>query len=266
MSEGRSRGGFVAGIALILALAAGGAAGYVFHRQNAGIGVLLTEMKQIRGAVKGAEAARASMEKVRTEEGKSIAEGMRGLWLAVRDLKKDLRKMDARLDRIEGKGGGTALDAMREQLKAVRARAVLLQARVEALERRRGSRSKTVFVRGDNDKKADGAKSKDKPGGDTKSAAAADGGDKKATQSQPPFWNGCIDSLNKSARLAKSAEGVCDCIIGRIRNSSKVTSGDRQRILQRRQFTTRVRGISKGAQTVLEQAVVQCALRKLKKD
>jgi hypothetical protein len=150
-------------------------------------------------------------------------------------------------------GGSPAIDALKKRLEAVSARSVLLQARVEALERRKGGTGKTIFVKGGGKKSG------------TTSAGGAGGTGGKTKSNQPPFWDGCIDSLNKSARLATSAESVCDCIVGRIKKSGKVSPKDRARILRQSKFTTRVRGISGGAQTVLEKAVVQCALRQFKK-
>jgi hypothetical protein len=254
MSEGRRAINIAAIAALVVAVAAGAAAGYVYQRQEASVGVLEKRVKELRDRQKGAEAARLGMERVRLASFGSLNEGMRGIWIAVRGLQKDLRSLDARLAKIEEKSGGSpAFAALKKRMEAIGARSALLQARVAALERRKGGSGKTIFVEGGGTKrKATGQNSKK-------------GGAGTRTSKQPPFWDGCIDSLNKSARLSKSAEGVCDCIIGRIRKADAVPGKDRRRILRQSKFTTRVRGISRGAQKVLEQAVVQCALRHFKK-
>ena len=252
MSEGRRAINTVAIAGLVVAVAAGGAAGYVYQRQDGSLGVLEKQIKELQDAQKGATAARRAMDRVRLASSGSLNEGMRGIWTSVRSIQKDLRGMDARIAKIEEKiGGSTAITALKKRLEAVSARSVLLQARVAALEGRKGGRGKTIYVEGGGTKRK-GTKS---GGGKSKSKAST----------QPAFWNGCIDSLNKSARLNTSAESVCDCIIGRIQKSGTVSGKDRRRILRQTKFTTRVRGISGGAQKVLEKAVVQCALRHFQK-
>ncbi len=252
MSEGRRAMSFTALVALVVALAAGAAAGYIYQRQERSLGVLGRQLKEVRDRQKGAEAAHLSMKRARLTSSKSVAEGMQGIWAAVRGIQKNLRAMDGRIAKLEEKlGGSPALAAMQKRLAAVSARSALLQARVEALERRKGGRGKTIYV-GDR-KKPKGAR------GNAQRNAKTNNPD------QPPFWNGCIDSLNKSARLSKSAETVCDCIVGRIRKSDRVSKKDRLRILRQSKFTTRVRGVSGRSQKVLENAVVQCALRHFKK-
>ena len=266
MSEGRRAINFAAIAALVLAVAAGAAAGYVYQRQENGLGNLEKQVKDLRDKQKGAETARLSMQRLRLASSRSLTEGMQGIWTAVRAIQKDLRAVDGRVAKLEEKiGGSPAIDALKKRLEAVSARSVLLQARVEALERRKGGASRGGVSRGGT------GKTNFVNGGGRKSGTTAGSRKSRGTggtsgkPKQPPFWDGCIDSLNKSARLATSAESVCDCIVGRIKKSGKVSAKDRARILSQSKFTTRVRGISSSSQTVLETAVVQCALRQFKK-
>lgn len=274
MSEGRRGVGFVTIAALVIAVAAGAAAGFVYQRHDKALDNIASHLKDIRDGQKAAAADRKALGQQHTKSAGVLNKDIRGLWTAMRGIQGDIRKFDDRLGKLEEKSGGSAaLEDLKKRLKAMSTRTVLLQARVEALERRAGSRSKTIIVPGGN---GAGAGSGNQPpannpagnqppattprGRQSASRPAATG---RATQ--PPFWNGCIDSLNKSARLATSAESVCDCIIGRIRKSENVSAKDRGTILGQRQFTTRVRGVSASSQKVLEQSVVQCALRQFKK-
>ena len=270
MSEGRRGISIVAIAALVIAIAAAVAGGFIYQHQDNAHSNVASQLKQIRDGQQAAAAARKSMDQLHNRTFGSLTQGLRGLWTAVRGIQTDLRKLDDRLGKLEDKGGGnTAMQDLRKRLKAISARTVLMQARLEALERRAGSRSKTIIVPGrGGGSGATGSGAAAPPGNKT---GGARGGAPRGRQTaartkaqQPPFWNGCIDSLNKSARLATSAESVCDCIVGRISKSDDVAAKDRQTILGQRQFTTRVRGISAGSQKVLEQAVVQCALRQFK--
>jgi hypothetical protein len=267
MSEGRRGIGFVTIAALVIAVAAGAAAGYVFQRHDKALDNIASQLKEIRDGQNAAVADRKTLGQQHTNSVGVLNKDIRSLWKAMRGIQGDIRKVDDRLGKLEDKSGSSAaLEDIRKRLKAMSTRTVLLQARVEALERRAGSRSKTIIVPGGGN--ATGGNAPPATGPRTNQTAGRTGTTGSAATTgranQPPFWNGCIDSLNKSARLATSAESVCDCIIGRIKNSENVSAKDRGTILGQRQFTTRVRGVSASSQKVLEQSVVQCALRQFK--
>lgn len=245
----------VAGLAFLIGLAGVGGAVYHMHKQKAAMAEVTRELAALKQATQGLTATSGTSQK-------SLTQQLRSIWSALRKLEKTAEAVETRVIKVEEQTGASpAMKTIAKQIKDMRATLVLLGARVQALETQGRAQGKTVVVDGDNKKPAAGG------AGGAGSGEPKQTADRKASNrpDQPPFWNGCIDSLNKTPRLAAHAEEVCDCIIGQVKSSKDAPEKDLKKILSQPKFSTIVLGISGKAQKVLEGAVVKCSFKHLQK-
>ena len=92
MSEGRRGVGFVTIAALVIAVAAGAAAGFVYQRHDKALDNIASHLKDIRDGQKAAAADRKALGQQHTKSTGVLNKDIRGLWTAMRGIQGDIRK------------------------------------------------------------------------------------------------------------------------------------------------------------------------------